>query len=309
MTPPMTPIFASPTTIASFFEPTALTIVLGGTALATLLRCGFGDVREAARACVTALTGQGRLRVEAVRAHLAVQLQVIARDGLLRANLHHTGDAEIDAGLDALAHRRAIPAMPAAMASFQQTRLDLAETATRTLMQAAELAPVFGLAGTLVSLSHLPANGIDRSAYMAAIGMAVHATLYGLILANLVLAPLGRLAERTAQREEAERARIMAWMLLELEGSAGPRHGGAQGSSGEGGHPATPPKPHTPHPAGPAAPRVATPPGEPVVALFPSLAEPPGEPAPPRPATINPASVAGARAPRARSRIRADQSA
>ena len=41
----------------------------------------------------------------------------------------------------------------------------------RTFAQAAELAPVFGLAGTLVSLSQLPAGGIGQGA-MASDGTA-----------------------------------------------------------------------------------------------------------------------------------------
>jgi len=95
-------------------------------------------------------------------------------------------------------------------------RLAPAEAAMRTLMQAAELAPVFGLAGTLISLSRLPANGIDRSAYMGAIGMAVHATLYGLILANLLFSPLARLVERRARAEEGDRQAVVDWFEYEL---------------------------------------------------------------------------------------------
>jgi len=321
VTRPMTPLIASTPAFAGFLDPVTLAIVLGGTALATFLRCGLRDVRVAGGAVMRALSGHDRFRAEEIRAHLAVQLQKIGRDGLLRATLHHTGDAEFDAGLDALGHRRSVPAMQEAVSALRQARLDFAETATRTLMQAAELAPVFGLAGTLVSLSRLPANGVDRSAYMAAIGMAVHATLYGLILANLVLAPLGRLVERAAGGEERARARIMDWMLMELELTAGPRHGPGShgqgshgpgshgqahgqgshgaGEGGEGGHPALPSRPHTPHSGGPAAP----PP------LFPALRDMPDEPAPPRPmpAPAGSSSSAllarGAARPRARIRL------
>ncbi|MFA7604638.1 MAG: MotA/TolQ/ExbB proton channel family protein, partial [Novosphingobium sp.] len=88
--------------------------------------------------------------------------------------------------------------------------------AMRTLAQAAELAPVFGLAATLFSLSQLPADGIDRHAYMGAISMAVSATLYGLLLANLVLAPLARAVERAASAEEAERQKLVDWLARQV---------------------------------------------------------------------------------------------
>ena len=88
--------------------------------------------------------------------------------------------------------------------------------AVRTLAQAAELAPVFGLAATLISLSQLPADGISRHAYMGAISMAVTATLYGLLLANLLLAPLARAVERAAAKEESERQKIVDWLARQV---------------------------------------------------------------------------------------------
>ena len=47
------------------------------------------------------------------------------------------------------------------------------DAAVRTLAQAAELGPVFGMVGTLVSLSSLPSDGLDPAALNGAISMAV----------------------------------------------------------------------------------------------------------------------------------------
>ena len=95
--------------------------------------------------------------------------------------------------------------------------------AVRTLAQAAELAPVFGLAGTLVSLSQLPADGLARGAFTGAIGMAVVTTLYGLLTANLLLAPLARVVERAASAEEAARQDVIEWLAAQVAGSIPPR--------------------------------------------------------------------------------------
>ena len=84
------------------------------------------------------------------------------------------------------------------------------------LLQAAELAPVFGLAGTLVALTRLPANGIERSAFLVAIGMAVHATLYGLVFAHLMLVPLAGVVERAANAEERGRQAVVDWLASQL---------------------------------------------------------------------------------------------
>ena len=197
-----------------------LAIVLGGTVLATVLRAGLAD----ARAVLHALSGTMRRTFDAdlVRSELAVQIREIQQDGLLRAKPHQFGDREFDEATEAMIGHRSLSALLSAHEGHRARRLALAGAAARTLALAAELAPVFGLFGTLVSLGRLPENGIDRGAYMAAIGMAVHATLYGLIAANILFAPLARLVERRAMAEEAERQRLIDWLTRQLEPVAHP---------------------------------------------------------------------------------------
>ena len=190
-------------------------IVVGGTLLGTFLRCGPGECAAALRGLVGCL-GVAGFDSAGLRARLAVQLREIARDGLLRARPHSLGDREFTEAIAALLAQRSLAGAQAVHDHYRVRRHRLGDAAIRTLAQGAELAPVFGLAGTLISLGKLPANGIDRAAYMGAIGMAVQATLYGLVLANLVLAPLARLIERREQREDKARQVLIDWLLREL---------------------------------------------------------------------------------------------
>ena len=200
--------------------PSAL-IVFGGTALATVLRAGWGDC------CVTAVKlrqlGSHPFDPEATRGELAQQIQEIQRDGLLRAHPHHFGDSEFDEATDALISRRSVPALLAAHEAHKARRVAESGRAVRTLAQAAELSPVFGLAGTLISLSQLPADGMAHGSYSGAISMAVITTLYGLLGANLLLAPLARIIERKAQAEEAARQTVIDWIAAQVEASTAPR--------------------------------------------------------------------------------------
>ena len=200
--------------LISFTDATSAAIVLGGTLVATVLRCGFGDCALAVRA--VAQTMRPRFDAQRMRARLAVQVQDIRKNGLIGASLRQFGDREFDEATDALIGHRSLDALLAAHDQHRARRQARAAAAAGTLAQAAELAPVFGLAGTLVSLGKLPADGLDRGAYMGAIAMAVHATLYGLVAANLVLAPLARLVERRALREEAERQELVDWLAHAL---------------------------------------------------------------------------------------------
>lgn len=212
--------------LTALFDGTTLGIVLGGTALATVLRCGRSDVAATIRIAARRVFAPGRFDGETLRAGLARAAQDLLRNGPMRADPRATGDAEFDDALHALMTHRSMARFDEALAHAREKRLGPVEAAIRTLMQATELAPVFGLAGTLISLSQMPAHGVDRGAYLAAIGMAVHATLYGLVLANLVLAPLARVIERHARAEEDARQALAQWFETEIAPAMNPQHDG-----------------------------------------------------------------------------------
>lgn len=190
-------------------------IVVGGTVVATVLRCGWGDAAAAVRSL--AHLWQPGFDADAARAGLAKQVQDIAKNGLLHAQPHHLGDAEFDEATDALFDRRSVGALLAAHVGKRTLRLSASTRAVHFLIQAAELAPVFGLTGTLISLSQLPGEGLAKGAMSGAISMAVITTLYGLLLANLILAPLARMVERSAEAEDAGREQLTDWLAAQIE--------------------------------------------------------------------------------------------
>jgi chemotaxis protein MotA len=199
-------------------------IVLGGTLIATVLRSGFADCALA----LAKLAQLGRSHFDAakVRAELAVQIQEIRKDGIYRAHPHHMDDAEFDEASDVLIASRSVAALVERHEAHKQRRLQDSERAAHTLAQAAELAPVFGLAGTLVSLSQLPAENLASGAFTGAIAMAVITTLYGLLVANLLLAPLARAIDRTAQAEEAQRQQVIDWLAGQVAAACPMRSSG-----------------------------------------------------------------------------------
>ena len=201
--------------LISLFDTPSVLIVTGGTLVGTALRCGPSEMRVTIAALVGATSH--RFSATRARADLAAQINEIRRDGLLRAHPRHSGDAEIDEATDALISRRSVPALIERHEAHRARRTAQSDIAVGTLAQAAELAPVFGLIGTLVSLSQLPAGGIARGALTGTISMAVLTTLYGLLLANLLFAPLARLVERVAAEEEAQRQELVDWLSAQVE--------------------------------------------------------------------------------------------
>ena len=98
-------------------------------------------------------------------------------------------------------------------------RIESARRAGTVLARAAELAPVLGLVGTLVSLGGLSTAVAEDGDYARAIAMAVATTLYGLVAANFVFAPLAAVVTRRAEQEDSAREDIIAWLLAAVEAS------------------------------------------------------------------------------------------
>ncbi len=204
-----------------FYNPAAAVIVFGGTALAAVLRCGLSATVTTGKALTDLF--RPRFRADAVRAVLAGQAADIRANGLLRAQPCRSGDREFDEATNAMLSARSVSGLLETHEAFRATRRTKAGEAAGMLAQAADLAPVFGLAGTLVSLTQLPADGVARGAFSSAIGMAVLTTLYGLIFANLVLGPLAKMVERRARDEEAARQSVIDWLVQQVA-LATPRH-------------------------------------------------------------------------------------
>ena len=201
---------------AALFDPFSLAVVLGGTLLATFLRCGRTGMAAAFRSIARLL--RPRFSYEKARAKVAAQVDDIRHDGLHRAHPLASDDREIDEATSALIRHRSIAALQETHLRHVDARQRLATRAEETLMQAGDLAPVFGLAGTLLALSQLPVDGLAPQDMAATVATAVLTTLYGLLSANLLFYPLARLAARRAQEEEEEREHLFAWLSAQVSG-------------------------------------------------------------------------------------------
>lgn len=196
-------------------------IVFGGTLGATLLRCGPANFATALHSLASTL--HPHFNASRARSRLAVQIQDIHRDGLLRAEPRHFGDREFDDVTDALIERRSIPVLLEKHRLHRATRQARNNVAIATLDAAAETAPVFGLAGTLIALSQIGPASVPGGMMATSIPAAIVATFYGLMGAHLLFAPLARLVERRAAREELERQKLIDWLAAEMEPECTPR--------------------------------------------------------------------------------------
>lgn len=191
-----------------------LAFVAVGTLAATVLQCGWRDAWLSARV----ISGLFRPAFDPARAkaELAHQIEEIRTDGLLRAEPQAIGDEEIDDATGALIAARSSDVLLARHASYRERRAATTEKVRRVLGQASELAPVLGLAGTLLALSGLAgpsgAGAPGGAGLAGAIGTAVATTFYGLVIAHAVFVPLAGMVERRAWRQDIAREEVFAWL-------------------------------------------------------------------------------------------------
>ena len=199
----------------SLFDPASAALVLGGTAIATLARAGLRNTAGTARELASLATPG--FDFATTRSELAREVESIRQDGLLRARPVAVADSELADATAALARHRSVAALIAQHEQHRTRRETRRQQALTTLEQAAELGPVFGLVGTLVGLGQLPAGGLDsEGAVMAAVSTAILTTLYGLLVAHLIILPLAGMIERRGRSEEQQREELIGWLAQQV---------------------------------------------------------------------------------------------
>lgn len=209
-----------PPTMSSLFDPAALAVVVLGTVIATLARCGLADFREALGAGVRLL--RGGFAGEANRKALAQAAGAIQRDGPRRADPPLPPDPALAAMVAAYLRHGALDTLAGLRRADRAIAEERRYAAVQVFTCAGELAPVFGLIGTLYGLTQLAPAGDAVSAsatIMTAVSTAVLTSLYGALIAHLVCFPLASAIERRGLSDEAAREALADWFVAQT-GSA-----------------------------------------------------------------------------------------
>lgn len=202
----------------SLIDPGALLIVLVGTLLATCARSGWRDIAAAVPAALT--LGRKEFDGHATRSALAKTVREIERLGHLGAQPVDPPDAPSLALLNTYIRSGSIDSMRTLALAQRTERENRTAACAKVFENAGELAPVFGLVGTLFAISQLmPEVGVGSAEIvMASVASAVLSTLYGVLGAHMIFYPVARAIERKGGREELARAKIISWFEAELSG-------------------------------------------------------------------------------------------
>ena len=182
---------ASGGTVSAFFDPPSLLMVVGGTIAVVYARHPWPEFVAHLHAAADAFRPSTR-RLEKL-ATLLPELGSITRKQVLLAlegEAAATSEAFLRQGLTLLADGTDEARLTAHLRLEMET-IYKRNAAVISVWQAwVETAPAMGLVGTLIGLVQMLGNMSDPKAIGPAMALALLTTLYGVVLANVVAAPI-----------------------------------------------------------------------------------------------------------------------
>ena len=202
-------------------DPLALVIVVGGTALAAILRTPARELARATRAL--RVLPRRAFAADPLLHQIAALSRIAQRCGVVTLDRSVITDPDLAAAIAAIVDGASAPEIELLVEQRRAARAERHVAAADVWAAAAEAAPAMGMVGTLIGLAQMFGNMADDAAIGAAMGVALLATLYGALLANLVLMPIAARLRAAARVEASERARLDA-PLLALARRETPHH-------------------------------------------------------------------------------------
>lgn len=197
--------------LGTFLDPLALAIVGGGTLAGAVLRTASGDLARGVAAL--AVLPRRRFDAEVLVAQVAALTRIARRHGVIALDRSKIEDPDVAAAVAAIVDGADPQDIGTLLEERRCTRFERHRGAWELWSGAAELAPAMGMVGTLLGLVGMFAAMKDPQAIGGAMAVALLATLYGALLANLVLLPIATRLKRRARHEAQERLRLQPGLV------------------------------------------------------------------------------------------------
>lgn len=195
-----------PTVLAPYADPVAAAFVIGGTAIAVLIRTPSTDIGRALRALATLL--RRPFSADPGVEQIAALTRIARRHGVLTLDRSRIADPDIADAIALIVDGNGPDAVGEALRHRNAARAERHLAAADMWSAVAELAPALGMVGTLIGLVQMFLAMTDPAAIGKAMAVALLSTLYGAIVAALVGMPIAGRLRRLARIEAFERARF-----------------------------------------------------------------------------------------------------
>lgn len=183
------------------FDPAALMLVLAGSLLIALIQVGGESLARLPASLRPLLHARPRADRDAARRAMRRVEHVAHLKGIACADRVATTGRFLTRAVQELANARSVDGFERWGEEELSERAERHEAAIGGWNAIADAAPALGMAGTIIGLIRMFAHMEDNAAIGPAMAMALTATFYGLIIANMAAGPI---ASRLAQLSREE---------------------------------------------------------------------------------------------------------
>ena len=207
--------------IMNFIDPSSVLIVIGGTIAATLVAYPLKSVINTIKTSLKIVFGFKVDYIETLQEMLKIAT-LARKEGPLALEKYATEDALLRKGLMLVADGTKGDVLKSIMELERDTTIERHEESQAILEKMAELAPAWGMIGTLIGLVIMLLNLSDPDSIGPAMAVALLTTFYGALWANFMLTPAATKLELRTKYEMLN-TNLMIETLLSIAENENPR--------------------------------------------------------------------------------------
>jgi len=194
----------------TFVSLEGMVLVLGGTVFSTLIQFSISDVRSAAKAARSALFQNQESPADRIAALVRLSRRVKDEGVLVMEDeASQTTDSFYRLGLQLTVDAQQPDDIARILQTEMRTSNDQAWRSVGVFETMGNFSPAMGLIGTLIGLIQMLGSLSDAATIGPAMSLALVATLYGSVAANLFFFPVaGKLRVIAQEREQAKEITI-----------------------------------------------------------------------------------------------------
>ncbi len=199
-------------TLRMFLDAPSLMIVLGGVVATLFVKYRMSEVLSTMVVVTKAFVNE-RPDVERMIGQLIDMANVARKDGILALEKMKSPDPFLQSAINHCVDGADPDFLEVVLTKNLDYLTARHQRSISILDTIAEMAPAFGLVGTLIGLVQMLANMSDPNTIGPAMALALMATLYGAVLANLVATPLSGKLTLYSEDEQLVRRVIIDGMV------------------------------------------------------------------------------------------------
>jgi chemotaxis protein MotA len=200
-------------TLGHLFDPLTLLAMIAGIALVALFQNGVGALGRALAAIAPLVTADPARDRDAARAAMLKIDQVAQLRGLSCTDRVKTANPFLTDAARKLANSERPDLFELWAAQTLADRAQRHASARNVWLSIADAAPALGMAGTIIGLVGMFAAMDDPAALGPAMALALLTTFYGVVIANMIAAPIAARLADLSERELAWQQEVVARML------------------------------------------------------------------------------------------------